>query len=78
MPGTSKQCRCNKLAALIARKREERYCDVTWHVRTMIRFAMLRTTLMALRRYRGKKIDINLEKSRTTSSLPNDGVDDMF
>ena len=49
------------LADLIARKRKERYCDVVRHVRTRIRFAMLRTTLIALRGYRGKKMDCKYE-----------------
>ena len=32
------------------------------YVRTRIRFAMLRTTLIALRGYRGKKMDSKYEK----------------
>ena len=51
-------CYVNILTDLLARKRKERYCDAVRHVRTRIRFAMLRTTLIALRGYRGKKIDI--------------------
>ena len=55
----SKECKrfVNRVADLIARKRKERYCDVVRHVRTRIRFAMLRITLIALRGYRGKKMD---------------------
>ena len=50
----SKECKrlVNRAADLIARKRKERYSDVVRHVRTRIRFAMLRTTLIALRGYR--------------------------
>ena len=64
----------NRVADLIARKRKERYCDVVRHVRTRIRFAMLRTTLIALRGYRGKKMDSKhgtplYQKFLTTSSL---------
>ena len=57
--GMSNECKqfINRLADLIARKRKERYCDVVRHVRTRLRFAMLRTTLIALRGYRGKKMD---------------------
>ncbi len=60
----SKECKrfVNRVADLIARKRKERYCDVVRHVRTRIRFAMLRTTLIALRGYRGKKMDSKYEK----------------
>ena len=51
---TSKECKrfVNRVADLIARKRKERYCNVVRRVRTRIRFAMLRTTLIVLR---GKK-----------------------
>ena len=54
--GMSKECKrfVNRVADLIAGKRKERYCDVVRHVRTRIRFAMLRTTLIALWGYRGK------------------------
>ena len=58
--GMSNECKqfINRLADLIARKRKERYCDVVRHVRTRLRFfAMLKTTLIALRGYRGKKVD---------------------
>jgi len=56
--GMSKECLRlnNKIAELIARKRGEKYCDVVRHVRTRLRFAMLRTTLIALRGYRGKHL----------------------
>ena len=74
--GMSKECKrfVNRVADLIARKRKERYRDVVRHVRTRIRFAMLRTTLIALRGYRGKKWTANMrhhyQKSHITSSLP--------
>ena len=53
--GMSKECK--RFVNRVARKRKARYCDVVKHVRTRIRFAMLRTTLIALRGYRGKKMD---------------------
>ena len=37
----------NRVADLIARKRKDRYCELVRHVKTRIRFAMLRTTLIA-------------------------------
>ena len=57
--GMSNKCKqfVNRLADLIARKRKDRYCDVVRHVRTKIRFSILRSTLIALRGYRGIKID---------------------
>ena len=58
--GMSKECKqfVNRLVDLIARKRKESYCDVVRHVRTRIRFAMLKITLITLRGHRGKKIKI--------------------
>ena len=55
----SKECKrlVNRAADIIARKRKERYCDVVRHVRTMIRFEMLRTILIALHGYRGRKMN---------------------
>jgi len=55
--GMSKECLRlnNRIAELIAIRRGEKYCDVVRHVRTSLRFAMLRTTLIALRGYRGKR-----------------------
>ena len=67
----------NRLADLIARKRKERYCDVVRHVKTRIRFTMLRTTLIALRGYRGKKMDCKYETLLSEDSynlIPFDGV----
>ena len=61
--GMSKKCTqlVNRLADLIARKRKESCCDIVRHVRTRIRFAMLRTNVIALPGYRGKKIKIKHE-----------------
>ena len=61
--GMPKECEqfVNRLADLIARKKKERYCDVVRHGRTRIRFAILGSTLIALRGYRGKKINIKHE-----------------
>ena len=44
--GMSKECKqfVNRLADLIVRKSNERYCDVVRHVRTRISLPMLRTT----------------------------------
>jgi hypothetical protein len=42
-----------KLAQLIARKRNETYANVVKHIRTRLRFALLRSTLVALRGVRG-------------------------
>ena len=58
----------NRVADLIARKRKERYCNVVRRVRTRIRFAMLRTTLIVLR---GKKKNMRhlYQKSHIASSL---------
>ena len=54
--GMSKECRQfnNKLAEKLARKKDERYADVVRHIRTKLRFAMLKATLISIRGYRGK------------------------
>ena len=43
-----------KLANLIANKTGESYPDVMRHMRTRLRFALLRSTLVAIRGYRGR------------------------
>ncbi len=50
-----------RLAQLVARKRNEDYTHVISHMRTKIRFSVLRSVLIAIRGERGKK---------TTSSKP--------
>lgn len=56
--GMSQQCAKfnNLLAQKIARKRGEEYADVIKCIRTKLRFAMLKSTLIALRGFRGKQI----------------------
>ena len=44
-----------RLARLIADKKKERYSDVMGHMRTKLRFSMLRSTLIALRGVRSKQ-----------------------
>ena len=60
----------NLIANLIARKSKETYCDVVGHVKTRIRFTMLRTTLIASCGYRGKKIDLNKHVSHNLALVP--------
>ena len=59
--GMAPECeRLNKrLAELIAAKRKERYSDVISYIRKRLRFALLRSTLIAIRGYRNpaKKTD---------------------
>ena len=43
-----------RMAELIATKRKEGYSDVIGHIRTRLRFALLRSTLVAVRGVRGK------------------------
>ena len=53
-----------RLASLIAKKRNIPYSDAVSYVRRRVRFSILRTTLIALRGYRGKeskKIDLSEE-----------------
>ena len=55
--GMSRQCKKlhKQLATLICQKKGERFSVVIAHMRTRLRFALLKCTLIALRGYRGKK-----------------------
>ena len=54
--------RVNKrLAEKIAEKRREPYASVITYVRTKLRFALLRSTLAAIRGFRGKQSDVHLQ-----------------
>ena len=44
-----------RLAELISLKQNETYSKVMMHVRTRLRFALLKSTLVGVRGYRGKK-----------------------
>ena len=54
--GMAPECiRTNKrIATLIALKTGEKYCHVVSHIRTRLRFALLRACLIAVRGFRGK------------------------
>ena len=54
--GMSPECKrfFNRLSSLIADKKKEEYKNVVSCVRTKLRFAMLKSTLVAIRGYRGK------------------------
>ena len=56
--GMAPEClKLNKrLAELLAHKRNEIYSKVMTHVRTRIRFAILKSTLVGLRGFRGKRM----------------------
>jgi len=54
--------RVNKrLAETIAEKRMEPYASVITCIRTKLRFALLRSTLAAIRGFQGKQSDVNLQ-----------------
>ena len=57
--GMSKECKrfINRLANLQARRKGEEYGDVVRVLRTKLRFALLKTTLIALRGHREKASD---------------------
>ena len=54
--GMSPECKqfLNRLAESHVITKKTRYQDVVGHLRTRIRFALLRSSLLALRGYRGK------------------------
>jgi len=53
--------RVNKLAEKIAEKCLEPYASVMTYIRTKLRFALLRSTLAAIRGFRGKQSDVHLQ-----------------
>jgi len=61
--GMAPECnRANKrLAEKIAEKRREPYASVITYLRTKLRFALLRSTLAAIRGFRGKRSDVHLQ-----------------
>jgi len=61
--GMAPECnRVNKrLAEKIAEKHMESYASVITYVRTKLRFAILRSTLAAIRGFRGKRSDVHLQ-----------------
>ena len=54
--GMEKECSrlTKRLANLITNRKGESYPDVMRHMRTRLRFALLRSTLIAVRGYRGR------------------------
>jgi len=61
--GMAPECnRVNKrLAEKIAAKRRESYASVITFIRTKLRFVLLRSTLAAIRGFRGKRSDVHLQ-----------------
>jgi len=61
--GMTPECnRVNKrLAEKIAEKRRGPYASVITYIRTKLRFALLRSTLAAIRGFRGKRSDVHLQ-----------------
>ena len=66
---------CNKfnkrVGKLLAEKRKESYSDVMCHIRTQLRFALLKSTLIAVRGIRGKtsKTESELELEQISFNL---------
>ncbi len=56
--GMGPQCqRAHKrIAELVAERRNERYADVINHIRTRLRFSLLKSILVAVRGARGKRL----------------------
>ena len=52
-----------RIAQLISDKRNERYSDVMSHLRTRLRFSLLKSILVALRGARGKRTEQSNEQS---------------
>ena len=59
-----------RLASLIAKKRDILYSDAVSYVRRRIRFSILRTTLIALRGYRGKDTKLTNTSEEDLNLIP--------
>ena len=57
--------KCNivnkRLAEKLDEKRREPYASVITYIKTKLRFALLRSTLAAIRGFRGKRSDVHLQ-----------------
>ena len=51
----SERTRLQRIAELVANKRNEKYADVMSHLRTRLRFSLLKSILVAVRGARGKR-----------------------
>ena len=51
-----------RLAEKIANKTNERYSHVMAHIRTRLRFALLKATLVAVRGVRGRTVEVEEEE----------------
>ena len=69
--GMGPECeRLNKrLAELISLKRKQSYSDVITYIRKRLRFALLKATLIAVRRYKGKNIRKTVNVSEVDFNL---------
>ncbi len=56
--GMGPQCQKThkRIAELVAEKRNEKYTDVINHIRTRLRFSLLKSILVAVRGARGKRL----------------------
>ena len=59
-----------RMAEMIANKRNESYRDVIKHIRTIVRFSLLRSVLIAIRGERGKKISAQPLSSVAFNMVP--------
>ena len=73
--GMSKQCEKThkRIAELIANKKNESYSDVINHLRTRLRFALLKSILVAVRGVRGKSYHKSEDNMNNTNfnMIPN-------
>ena len=58
-----------RIAQLIADKRNERYSDVINHLRTRLRFSLLKSILVAIRGARGKQTQPWMEENLANISF---------
>ena len=62
--GMGKECKAlnKRLAEKISEKTKENYAQVMTYVRTRLRYALLKATLVAIRGFRGKQVQVSREE----------------
>ena len=70
--GMGKECsKLNKrIAELISKKRNEKYCHTISHVRTRLRFALLKATVVAVRGFRSHGSVVDQDSGVAEDDIP--------
>eukprot|EP00794_Sanderia_malayensis_P013415 gene13415-14791_t len=78
--GMGKECEAfsQRISQLISRKRDETYTNVMSYIRTRLRFAILKSTLISIRGVRGKQREYTRNIGQISFNLiPGEEVEDL-